>query len=216
MLTRRVRRWIGAILVLLYFLFVIGGDSVARSASLRPTHHKAQWTRIEATRQLPKTIEDIRMAAPEPKPSKLRTRECDIEQYIGDVLTQTARAYRLALNAELAPYDVTIRQSQVLGRLRKNGDLSQCQLARFLAIEPATLAGVLERMERDGLILRIADQSDCRRKLIRLNRHAEELGETVAECSARVCARAVQGLSPGEIDSLHELLKRILENLSEH
>jgi DNA-binding MarR family transcriptional regulator len=83
-------------------------------------------------------------------------------------------------------------------------------------IEPATIAGVLERMERDGLILRIIDRSDRRRKLIRLNRHSEELGETVVECSARVCARAVQGLIAEEIEALHELLKQILENLGEH
>lgn len=156
------------------------------------------------------------MAIPEPKSSHRRAREYDVAQDIGYALTQTTRAYQQALNAELAPYGVTIRQSQVLGWLRKKENLSQCQLARLLRIEPATLAGVLERMERDGLILRIADRSDRRRKLIRLNHCAEELGETVVECSARVCARAVQGLSPEEIDALRELLKRILENLGEH
>ena len=156
------------------------------------------------------------MAATEPKSSDLRVREYDVAQDIGDALTQTARASRQAMNAELAPYGVTARQSQVLGWLWKKGGLSQCQLAHFLRIDPATLAGVLERMERDGLILRIADRSDRRRKLIRLTRHAEELGETVVECSARVCARAVQSLSPEEIDALRELLNRILENLAEH
>lgn len=156
------------------------------------------------------------MAVPEPKSSDLRVREYDVAQDIGYALTQTARASRQALNAELAPYGVTIRQSQVLGWLRTKGNLSQCQLARLLRIEPATLAGILERMDRDGLILRIADRSDRRRKLIRLNHCAEELGETVVECSARVCARAEQGLSPHEIEALRELLKRILENLAEH
>ena len=156
------------------------------------------------------------MAAPEPKPSNRRAREYDVAQDIGFALTQAARAYQQAMNAELAPYGVTVRQSQVVGWFRKNGDLSHCQLARFLRIDPATLAGVMERMERDGLILRIVDRSDRRRKLIRLNHHAEELGETVVECSARVCARAVQGLSPQEIDALRRLLKRILQNLGEH
>lgn len=156
------------------------------------------------------------MAAPEPKCSHRRVRECDVAQDIGYALTQTTRAYQQALNAELAPYSVTFRQSQVLGWLRKKGNLSQCQLARLLRIDPATLSGVLERMERDGLILRIADRSDGRRKLMCLNQFAEELSETAVECSARVCARAVQGLSPVEIDAFRELLKRILDNLSEH
>ena len=155
------------------------------------------------------------MAAPEPKASSHRTREYDLAQGIGCSLTQTARAYRQALNSELAPYGLTVRQSQVLGWVRKTNDLSQCQLASFLRIEPATLAGILERMERDGLILRFADGSDRRQKLIRLNRQGEELAETVVECSARVCARAVEGLSPDAIHAFHELLKRILDNLGD-
>lgn len=156
------------------------------------------------------------MTAPEPKSSHRRVLEYDVAQDIGYALTQTTRVYEQALNAELAPYGVTVRQSQVLGWLRKKGNLPQCQLARLLGIEPVTLSGVLERMERDGLIVRIADRSDRRRKLICLNQCAEELAETAVECSARVCARAVQGLSPEEIDALRELLKRILENLGEH
>lgn len=156
------------------------------------------------------------MAAPEPKWSQCEIREYDVAQDIEYALSQTIRAYQQALNAELAPYGLTIQQSQVLGWLRKKGNLAQCQLASLLRIEPPTLVGMLERMERDGLILRIADRSDRRRKLICLNQCAEELGETGVECSARVCARAVQGLSPEEIDALRELLKRILENLAEH
>ena len=99
------------------------------------------------------------MAAPEPKSSNRQAHEYDVAQDIGCALAQTARAFQQALNAELAPYGVTVRQSQVLGWLRRKGNLSQCQLARLLTIEPATLAGVLERMERDGLILRVADRS---------------------------------------------------------
>jgi MarR family transcriptional regulator for hemolysin len=156
------------------------------------------------------------MPAPEPKWSHRRVREYDVAQDIEYALRQTTRTYQQALNAELAPYGVTIRQSQVLGWLRKKGNLSQCQLARLLRIEPSTLSGVLERMEREGLILRIAGRTDRRQKLICLNQCAEELGETAVECSGRVCARAVQGLSPEEIDALRELLKRILENLGEH
>ena len=55
------------------------------------------------------------MAAPESKWSHRRGREYDVAQDIGYALTQTTRAYQQALNAEVASYGVTIRQSQVLG-----------------------------------------------------------------------------------------------------
>jgi DNA-binding MarR family transcriptional regulator len=85
-----------------------------------------------------------------------------------------------------------------------------------LRIEPATLSGVLERMERDGLILRVADRSDGRRKMIGLNQCGEELAEVVVECSVRARLIAEHGLSPVEIETLREFLKRIIKNLSDH
>jgi len=156
------------------------------------------------------------MAVPEPKTSNGRVRETEDALDIGNMLTQTARAYRQAVNAEIAQNGVTIRQSQVLGWLQKNGNLSQFQLARLLRIEPATLSGVLERMERDGLILRVADRSDGRRKMIGLNQCGEELAEVVVECSVRARLIAEHGLSPVEIETLREFLKRIIKNLSDH
>jgi len=155
------------------------------------------------------------MAAPEPKSSNRRSREYDVTQDIGCALTQTTRAYQRALNAELAPYGVTFRQSQVLGWVRMKRDLSQCDLARLLTIEPATLAVVLERMEHDGLISRTTDSTDHRRKITRLSNDAEELCTALAECATRVHARATQGLGSEQLDCLCKLLKRIMDNMGE-
>ena len=156
------------------------------------------------------------MSVPKPNKSHGRAHETDVSHDIGNILSQTARVYQQSLNAELAHYGVTYRQSQVLGWLRKNGNLSQIQLARLLRIKPATLSGVLERMERDGLILRVADRSDGRRKMIGLNQCGEELAEVVVECSVRARLIAEHGLSPVEIETLREFLKRIIKNLSDH
>jgi MarR family transcriptional regulator for hemolysin len=61
---------------------------------------------------------------------------------------------------------VTFRQAQVLGCLALEGSLSQTGLADRMRIEPPTLVGILDRMERDGWIRRDADKTDRRRKLI--------------------------------------------------
>lgn len=153
------------------------------------------------------------MAAPKPNSSNREAHDFDIALDIGTTLAQTVRAYHQALRAELAPYGVTVRQSQVLGWLRKKGDLSQCQLARLLTIEPATLVGVLERMERDGQILRFADPSDGRQKRVGLNRSAEQLAQNAIECSARVSVLAVEEMSSDEIRRVRGMLRRILISL---
>jgi MarR family transcriptional regulator, transcriptional regulator for hemolysin len=139
----------------------------------------------------------------------------DDTQDIGYALMQTTRAYRKALAQELAPHDLTFRQFQVLNCLWQRGDLSQCLLAQSLLIEPPTLAGILSRLERNGLICRTSDPSDSRRKVVRLDGSARQLCLTLRECAARVCDRAVQGIPPEQLDSLQVILRRILQNLHE-
>jgi MarR family transcriptional regulator for hemolysin len=139
----------------------------------------------------------------------------DFEESIGYWLLIGAQAFQRALNEELAPHGVTFRQSQVLGWLALEGQLSQNELAAKMMIEPPTLVGILDRMERDGWISRIACSSDRRKKMIMVNPTAERVWDKIVACAKRVRARAVQGLSPEEIETLKRLVRRVQHNLSE-
>lgn len=92
--------------------------------------------------------------------------EYDFEQSVGFWLTVATQTYHRALQNELAPQGITFRQSQVLGWLMREKDISQVDLAARMMIEAPTLAGVLDRMERDGMIIRRNCTADRRRKLV--------------------------------------------------
>lgn len=139
----------------------------------------------------------------------------DFEESIGYWLIIGAQAFQRALNEELAPHGVTFRQAQVLGWLALEGELSQNELAAKMMVEPPTLVGILDRMERDGWIARLTCPSDRRKKLVVINRTAEQVWEKIVACAKRVRARAVEGLSPAEIETLKQLVRRIQHNLSE-
>jgi MarR family transcriptional regulator for hemolysin len=82
-----------------------------------------------------------------------------------------------------------------------------------MMIEPATMVGVLDRMERDQWIRRVATPSDRRRKMIQLNARAAEVWSQVAVCARRVRAQAAQGLTPRQIAAFKKTIKLILANL---
>ncbi|MCA9132572.1 MAG: MarR family transcriptional regulator [Planctomycetales bacterium] len=140
--------------------------------------------------------------------------EHDFEASVGYWIVLAAHAFQKTLNDELAPYGITFRQSQVLAWLVLEGELSQVELANRMMIEPGTLVGVLDRMERDALILRVATAADRRRKIIRVHPQAAEVWGQVARCGRRVRAQAVQGLTDAEVQSLIAILKKVLSNLS--
>jgi MarR family transcriptional regulator for hemolysin len=136
----------------------------------------------------------------------------DFEESIGCRLVRAWHAYERALNAELLPRGITFRQAQVLGTLAYEGDLTQAELADHLRVEPPTLVGILDRMERDGWISRHDCANDRRKKIIRPTQQAEPVWAAIVDAALRVRARAVAGLSVDEVDQLRRLLQKIEAN----
>ena len=129
----------------------------------------------------------------------------DFEESIGYWLTLATQAYHRAVCDEVAPHGITYRQSMVLGWLALEGELSQAELAAKMMVEPPTLVGILDRMERDGWITRHNCPSDRRKKLIRANPAAEPVWEQIVECAVRVRAQATAGLSDRQLETLKQL-----------
>jgi MarR family transcriptional regulator for hemolysin len=137
----------------------------------------------------------------------------DFEESIGAWLTLTTHTYHRAVSDELTPHGITYRQSMVLGWLALEGDLSQTELAARMMVEPPTLVGILDRMERDDWITRHNCPGDRRKKIIRANPAAEPVWERIVECALRVRQRAIEGLSQQELATLKSLLRRVQQNL---
>ena len=137
----------------------------------------------------------------------------DLDEGLGVWITFAADAYRKALTEELAPHGFTFRQCQVLGYLAYDGPQAQNVLAEKMRVEPPTLVGILDRMERDGWISREACTEDRRKKLIHPTELARPVWDTILQCGRRVRARASQGLSSEQLELLRELLHIVQENL---
>lgn len=137
----------------------------------------------------------------------------DFEQSIGFWLVRAWNAYERELNAELTPRGVTFRQAQVLGFLSLEGELSQVEIAERMKVEPPTLVGILDRMERDGWIARCDCANDRRKKLIRPTPQAEPIWSEIVDAAMRVRKRAVEGMSPDEVQQLIRWIGLIERNM---
>jgi MarR family transcriptional regulator for hemolysin len=140
----------------------------------------------------------------------------DFEESVGYWLSIATQALHRQFNDELAPHGITFRQTQVLGWLALEGEMTQGELASRMMIEPPTLAGILDRMERSAWITRQSCSGDRRRKLIRIRPEATPVWEKIAECALRVRARATRGLSEEEVETLKRLLRVVHQNLESH
>ena len=141
--------------------------------------------------------------------------EYDFENSIGYWICQCSHAFQRAFNDELAPQGVTFRQAQVLGCLALEGRLSQTDLAERMRIEPPTLVGILDRMERDGWIRRGPDKADRRKKLIEPQPAAKPVWTKIVAVAKRVRTRAARGMTSSQLAQLKKLLGMVQANLAE-
>jgi len=139
----------------------------------------------------------------------------DFENSAGFWIMTAAHDYERAFNDELAPEGITLRQCQVLGFLALAGPLAQNELAERMRIEPPTLVGILDRMERDGWIRRTACPGDRRRKLIQPQAAAKPVWERIVKVARRLRTQATRGMNAGDKMTMRRLLKQVQKNLKQ-
>lgn len=100
---------------------------------------------------------------------------------------------------------------EVLDVVDRHGPLSPSDVARRLSIHPATLTGVLDRLQEGGWVERLADPSDRRRVVVRaLRKRGGELRRLygpMARSLTEICA----GFSSSELATIQEFLDRTTE-----
>ena len=132
----------------------------------------------------------------------------------GHYFSRIARGLARIGDARLKELGFATAQLPVLTALKDGAALSQTELARWAKVEQPTMAQLLARMERDGIIRRDPDPRDRRASLVSLTDQARArlpAGRLVLEQGNR---DATAGLSSQELDVLIDLLQRVLANIA--
>ncbi|MCA8993710.1 MAG: MarR family transcriptional regulator [Planctomycetaceae bacterium] len=141
--------------------------------------------------------------------------EYDWENSVGYWICMTSHEMRKALGMQLNQEGITLRQWEVLACLSSQGCGSQSELAEHLSIEPNTLAGVLSRMQKAGLLERKNCSEDRRRKRIHPTEKAEAVWKRVTAICHTMRAQAIAGLTSEEVALLKKLCGHIRQNVAQ-
>jgi DNA-binding MarR family transcriptional regulator len=97
----------------------------------------------------------------------------------------------------------------VLAALEDGQQRSQLELSRVVCVDKTTLIAVLDRLERQELIVRTVDPSDRRVRIPQITDAGRRMFATFATARDAAEARALDGVSKDERDLLLRLLGRI-------
>ncbi|MFI9076322.1 MarR family winged helix-turn-helix transcriptional regulator [Streptomyces sioyaensis] len=128
------------------------------------------------------------------------------------VVFALGKAYQRAhgeLKRRLRPLGLTVPQYSVLAGLWEQGDRTAAQLRERLVMDSATLTGVLDRLERSGLVVRSSDGKDRRLVRLRLTKAGTALREEVQRTVAELNAELLRLLPSQEAELLRAALRTI-------
>jgi DNA-binding MarR family transcriptional regulator len=121
-----------------------------------------------------------------------------------------------AVEAQLAEHNISQGRFSVLMILlnRCGGEappiLGPAELAEAAGVSRATMTGLIDTLERDGLVTREPDTVDRRMMLVRLTARAEALMQEILPTHFQIMASLMTPLSEAERKTLVRLLNRII------
>jgi DNA-binding MarR family transcriptional regulator len=131
----------------------------------------------------------------------------DIEKSIGFLL---AKAYQRAfalVKEEMEPFDLTPPQFGVLAFLWQQDGLTQVELSEKSQVDRTTLGGLIDRLEKCGLVERHPHPRDRRAHQIRLTPRGKSMEAPLSECSNKALAKFTGGLKDGDVAELARMLE---------
>jgi DNA-binding MarR family transcriptional regulator len=137
----------------------------------------------------------------------------DVLSSPGHLISLAARGFARLSEARLKPLGFGVGHLPVLVALEDGQASSQRDLARFAKIEQASMAQMLARMERDGLIARTPDPLDGRSSHIALTDAARERLPEACTVLFQGNSEALDGFTEAESAQLAALLGRLIANL---
>jgi DNA-binding MarR family transcriptional regulator len=125
----------------------------------------------------------------------------------------TAIARNLQKKFAAAGLKITIEQWSVLYHLWKEDGKSQQELCVATFRDKPSITRLVDNLEKQQLVRRVASDQDRRINLIYVTRQAHKLQEETMQLAEATLNEALQGVPPERIDICKEVLQVVYDNL---
>ncbi|WP_299479528.1 MarR family transcriptional regulator [uncultured Roseibium sp.] len=136
------------------------------------------------------------------------------ETSIGYLLNHLARLFSNALQQRIKPLGLSTGVFPVMIHLWENDGITQKQLVDLVGIEQATMANTLNRMERDGLVIRKKGPKDARERQVYLTELGLALRDPALNEASTQNEALLAGLTGAEQRQLISLASKLLMTLN--
>lgn len=141
------------------------------------------------------------------------THSIDWELRLGFLIHDVSRLRRSAFDRCLKPLNVTRSQWWVLAYLSREDGMTQSQLAEELDLGKVAVGGLIDRLEKSGLLRRDADATDRRVNRVFLEPKSKQLIARMRKVSHRMNEQILAGLPDEHLEAAATTLDAMKRNL---
>lgn len=129
-------------------------------------------------------------------------------------IEEAIKTYRMYAQNQLKINDlkITIDQWLVLKCLKENPNATQIELAEKVFKDNASITRIVELLVKANFLQREINQSDRRKMNLKITTSGEKILEDVYKIALKNRAKALEGITTEEIESVNAILKKISSN----
>jgi DNA-binding MarR family transcriptional regulator len=131
-----------------------------------------------------------------------------VNEQIGYLLRVAMQRHKAIFTAMMVD-DLTQTQFATLAKLFENGPTSQNLLGRLIALDAPTIKGVIDRLEKRGLVASRSDATDMRRRQIMLTPRGQSVAHAAVGIGTAITEATLEPLTKSERETLKSLLRRL-------
>ncbi|NBM18805.1 MarR family winged helix-turn-helix transcriptional regulator [Streptomyces sp. GC420] len=138
----------------------------------------------------------------------------DLSTHPGHLARRLQQAHSL-LWSVMVSEETTSPQFAVLNALVEKPDMDQRTLGERVHLDRSTIADLVARLVRRGLVARVRDPLDGRRNVLKLTEEGERLHRRLVTRTTRMNRVFLAPLDPGEQQTLLRLIARVADAAEE-
>jgi DNA-binding MarR family transcriptional regulator len=141
------------------------------------------------------------------------THSIDWELRLGFLIHDVSRLRRSAFDRCFKPMNMTRSQWWVLAYLSREDGMTQSQLADELDLGKVAVGGLIDRLEKNGLLRREADATDRRVNRVFLEPKSKQLFTRMRKITHRMNAQILAGLDDTQLEAAVTTLDAMKRNI---
>ena len=132
------------------------------------------------------------------------------------LLIKASKQLKNKLDKALKEFDITAAQFSVLKQIQlSDHPITAAEIAERLGSDRPTISGIINRLQKKGIIIKVDNLEDKRSSYLQLNTEYNELVDKITTISDELTTAIFSIYTEKEVDELGKMICKLLERTEE-